>query len=224
MILGIRWAFFEPYVIPSGSMIPTLLINDHILVNKFSYGLHVPFSTKWLVRFGLPIRGDVIVFRSVDDESVFIIKRVIGLPGDEITVDPKGIVSVNGEALKQDPLSDDEMQDWFRLWPPEDVDALMESNHLRKETIGGHEHIALLARDQVHVTQGPYKVPEDSLFMMGDNRDNSSDSRVWGTLPMNHVLGRATFIWLACEATMPESGNLCDPKTLRLDRMFRGIR
>ena len=224
MILGIRWAFFEPYVIPSGSMIPTLLINDHILVNKFSYGLHLPFSTKWLVRFGLPNRGDVVVFRSVDDESVFIIKRVIGLPGDEIRVKPDGLVTVNGKPYEQTKMSDQEMLDHFKAWPPEDVDALLESNHLLKEKVGEREHITLYAKGQQHMAQGPYKVPEDSLFMMGDNRDNSSDSRVWGPLPMNRVLGRATFIWLACEGTLSEAGNLCDPKTLRADRMFRGIR
>lgn len=223
MILAIRWAFFEPYVIPSGSMIPTLLINDHILVNKLAYGVHVPFSTKWLIRFGTPKRGDVVVFRSVEDESTFLIKRVIGVEGDEIRVLQDGTLSINGEKVPHSKLSESEINERFLRWPSDVVTELTESNDLFDEKLGSAEHITLWSKTRLHAEQGPYRVPQNSLFMMGDNRDNSSDSRVWGVLPMNRVLGRASYIWLACEETLPESGQLCDPKSLRFDRMFQSI-
>ncbi|HVK62428.1 MAG TPA: signal peptidase I [Bdellovibrionales bacterium] len=154
LILTIRWALFEPYVIPSGSMLPTLQIRDHIFVNKFAYGIRLPFSSHYLIRFGEPKRGDIIVFRSVDDDDIFLVKRVVGLPG---------------------------------------------------ETLEG-------------VT-----VPPDSYFMMGDNRENSADSRVWGVLPMNRILGRASLIWLSCEETLSESNQLCDPSTIRWNRIFMRV-
>src|SRR5687768_52182 len=83
-ILAFRWLLFEPYVIPSGSMIPTLLVHDHILVNKLAYGVRVPFTSKWLIKTADPKRGDIVVFRAVDDQGYFMIKRVVGVPGDTI--------------------------------------------------------------------------------------------------------------------------------------------
>lgn len=224
MILAIRWAFFEPYVIPSGSMIPTLLINDHILVNKLAYGIHIPFSTRWLVRFADPKRGDVIVFRSVEDESIFLIKRVVGVPGDEIRLLQDGTLVINGAKVPRAKLSESEIAERFLFWPSDVTSELQESNEIYDEKLSDSEHFALWSKSHMHLDQGPYKVPPDSLFMMGDNRDNSSDSRVWGVLPINRILGRASYIWLACEETLPDSGQLCDPKTLRIDRMFSAIR
>ena len=225
MILAIRWAFFEPYVIPSGSMIPTLLINDHILVNKLAYGVRVPFRTQWLIHFANPKRGEVVVFRSVDDESIFLVKRVIGLPGDEIRLLEDGTLSINGKKVERVRLSEDVMLERFMFWPPDVSNELFQSNEIYDESldVGATPHMTLWSKDRSHLPQGPYKVPADSLFMMGDNRDNSSDSRVWGILPMNRVLGRASYIWLACEETLAESGQLCDPKTIRIDRMFQSI-
>lgn len=225
MILAIRWAFFEPYVIPSGSMIPTLLINDHILVNKLAYGVRVPFSTHWLVHFGNPKRGDVVVFRSVDDESIFLVKRVIGIAGDEIRLQEDGTLLVNGEKVLRSRLSESQLLERFAFWPPDVASELFQSNEIYDESFdaGASSHTTLWSKDRAHSPQGPYRVPAESLFMMGDNRDNSSDSRVWGVLPVNRVLGRASYIWLACEETLADSGQLCDPKTIRLDRMFHSI-
>ncbi|NJM10246.1 MAG: signal peptidase I [Bdellovibrionaceae bacterium] len=93
-ILAFRWMLFEPYVIPSGSMIPTLLIHDHILVSKFSYGVRIPFTKKWLFKSSDPKRGDIVVFRSVEDNGYFMIKRVVGLPGDKIEVDSEGYLKL----------------------------------------------------------------------------------------------------------------------------------
>lgn len=223
MILTIRWAFFEPYVIPSGSMIPTLLINDHILVNKLSYGIRVPFSTKWLVNFGAPERGDVVVFRSVDDEGVFVVKRVVGLPGDEVRILESGELVINGKKVEREPMKRADTLTHFRHWRPDDLEDLLETNEVYAETLGKNRFLSLWSSERTHAEQGPFVVPKDSVFMMGDNRDNSSDSRVWGSLPLNRILGRASYIWLSCEETLPDSGQLCDPKTIRFDRMFRGV-
>lgn len=226
IILGIRWAFFEPYVIPSGSMIPTLLIHDHILVNKFAYGVHVPFSTSWLFRFSHPRRGDVIVFRSVEDSGIFIVKRVIGLPGDEVRVGARGQLEINGQPVPRRRLSADEAGLRIAGWPEEERTDFLENYDFYDETLDGQTHLALEARDREEsprAGQGPFRVKADELFMMGDNRDNSSDSRVWGGLPVDRVLGRASAIWMSCEETLPDASQLCHPQTMRWYRMFKGI-
>jgi signal peptidase I len=224
LILGIRWALFEPYVIPSGSMIPTLLVHDHILVNKLAFGLRVPFTSKWLMRFSLPKRGDVLVFRSVGDDGTFLVKRVVGLPGDELNVAEDGQVSINGQAVLRRVLTQEEATSLVSNWPEEARTNILNMDDFIEETLDGRKHIALRERDVKGRTQDPIRVPEDSLFMMGDNRDESSDSRVWGTLPIDRVLGRASWIWLSCEETLAEMNQLCDPKTMRWDRIMKSIK
>lgn len=219
MILAIRWAFFEPYVIPSGSMIPTLLIHDHILVNKLSYGLRFPFTSAWIVRFSPPRRGDIVVFKSVDDSGIFLVKRVIGLPGDEIRVVGAGQLVINGNPVPRQKLSNVEAEARIHDWPKESRDEFLERNEFFDENLGGLHHIALRAAGSGELEQGPYKVGPSELFMMGDNRDNSSDSRVWGPLPIDRVLGRASLIWMSCEETLPDASQLCDAKTMRWYRM-----
>ena len=157
--LTVRWGVAEAYVIPSGSMEPTLEVNDHIFVNKLAYGVRVPFSKIWLTKFHEPQRGDVVVFRYPKDESTFYVKRVIGLPGDEVSYSEDGVLSVNGQAL-------DESKYETKLRPEQRPRAF-----------------------------GPLTVPAGQLFAMGDNRDNSSDSRVWGFLPVENILGKAAFKW-----------------------------
>lgn len=227
MILVIRWAFFEPYVIPSGSMIPTLLVHDHILVNKFSYGIRLPFSTSWLVRFGVPKRGDVIVFRSVEDDNVFVVKRVVGLPGDEIEVAEDGNLMLNGERVPTRRLSEEEVFQVFSTWTEEMRDDYLEHYEFFEETLDGRSHVIIHSPARSLHSRGPFKVPEGELFMMGDNRENSSDSRVWGTVSMSKVLGRASIIWLSCEETLedlPGARPICNPQSLRWKRMAKAIK
>lgn len=227
MILVIRWAFFEPYVIPSGSMIPTLLVHDHILVNKFSYGIRLPFSSSWLVRFDAPKRGDVIVFRSVEDDNIFVVKRVVGLPGDEIQIADDGKLIINGEPVPTRRLSEEETFQVVNTWTDEMREEYLDRYEFYEETLDGRSHIVLHVPDSSLLSHGPFKVPDGELFMMGDNRENSSDSRVWGTVSMSRVLGRASAIWLSCEDTLenlPETRPICDPQSLRWKRMAKAIK
>ena len=188
--LLLRAFVIEAFQIPSGSMIPTLEIGDHIFVSKFSYGLGIPFTLKKILQFGSPKRGDVIVFRYPLDVEIDYIKRVVGLPGERIEV-RKNEVFVDG-----------------RLMPREHVDGpctiedgpptRRESNCDRwLENLDGKEHSVihnpspLPAPDWV----APAVVPPGHVFVMGDNRDNSNDSRVWGTVPQEYIKGRALIVW-----------------------------
>ena len=201
VVFALRSFLVEPFKIPSGSMIPTLLIGDFILVNKFTYGIRLPVVNKKIIDLGIPERGDVMVFRYPDDPSLDYIKRVMALPGDRIEYKNKR-VSVNGELLpvKQldDYLSRERMQFSRRF----------------VETAGKHEHEILLEDDApsfapqggrpfphsgncTYNTSGlSCTVPPGHYFVMGDNRDNSSDSRVWGFVPDENIVGKAFFIWL----------------------------
>lgn len=235
--LTIRWALLEAYVIPSGSMLPSLLINDHIFVNKLAYGLRVPFSEKWLVKFQDPKKGDVIVFKYPRDMSTFFIKRVVGEPGDVIRVE-NGTLYVNEIPMQKKVVASPNDFDWLR-----DEDFQRDGNTFDRkenyvhfiETLPGNvEHNVLLRRGEALMdTFGPVTVKEDSLFVMGDNRNNSMDSRVWGFVPKENILGRAGFVWLSCEETfmpsnvVPALGFLdkmiCNPMTIRWGRFFHSV-
>jgi signal peptidase I len=223
VILTIRWAFFEPFVIPSGSMIPTLLIHDHILVNKFAYGLRVPFTNHWLFHTSDPARGDIVVFKSLTTDGIFLVKRVIGLPGDEILYNEKSELVINGKVIPTHELSDAERDLIIRNWPQADQENYKADFRFLTEEIPNHQHVALRRMEQVPHSDGPYRVPPGYLFMMGDNRDNSTDSRVWGALPLDHVLGQALWIWLSCEDTLPAAGQMCDPQSIRWPRIFQKL-
>lgn len=190
--IAVAIAFFlrgfvvEAFQIPSGSMIPTLEIGDHIFVSKFSYGIHLPFSDGMLVSFGMPRRGDVIVFKYPRDPSMDYIKRVVGLPGDEILVVDNQLF-VNGEPVPREHVdascSYAERAGGYRQACDEWIEHLDAGPHRSIFTAPGP------------TSAGPYKIPEGSVFVMGDNRDNSADSRVWGTVPLELIKGRALIVW-----------------------------
>jgi signal peptidase I len=224
--LFIRWAFFEAYVIPTGSMLPSLLIRDHIFVNKFVYGIRVPFSEKWLIKFREPKRGEIIVFKYPRDKSTFFIKRVVGIPGDKIFYED-GTLYINDEP--QEKIVPPDVSDfrWLR-----DID-FQRDGHFRDskenythflEVIDGRPHNVLLSKDQRYDTAGPIIVPEGALFVMGDNRDRSSDSRSWGVVPMENILGRASIVWLSCNETLPVLTMLCNPLEIRWGRFFHQVK
>lgn len=183
LVLLLRSFLFEPFRIPSASMMPTLLEGDFIFVNKYAYGLRLPVLNSKIVEIGEPERGDVVVFRLPSDPSTNYIKRVVGLPGDVVEYDQRQRqITVNGEKMEIAPVG--EYPDEFGMI-------------LAEEVLGDKEHEVLWSE----LGRGPggrYQVPEGFYFMMGDNRDNSQDSRfsIVGFVPEDHLVGRAVRIWL----------------------------
>lgn len=195
IVLILRSSVIEPYKIPSGSMIPTLFIGDHIFVNKLAYGLKIPFSDYiadkpiYVTSQQIPARGDVVVFKYPKDESVNYIKRVVGLPGETIAIRNK-VLFINEERVGEVPLENPTM---FEGVEPMDRGSLS----LFNSDLLGKQHPVLHDPNSFHGSDyGPLRVPNDSLFVMGDNRDRSSDSRAWGFVPLENVKGKAMFIWL----------------------------
>jgi len=186
IVLVLRSFLAEPFRIPSGSMMPTLLVGDFILVNKFTYGIRLPVINKKVLALNEPKRGDIVVFRYPKDPSVDYIKRVIGLPGDKIVYDNKKLY-VNDKPVEQVSLGRYEGFGQGR--------DMTGAEHLL-ENLTGVEH-SILVRNDALSAEGVYVVPEGNYFVMGDNRDNSNDSRYWGTVPEENLVGKAFFIWMS---------------------------
>jgi len=184
LVLVIRSFLFEPFRIPSGSMLPTLLIGDFIFVNKFTYGLRLPVVHTRIVEIGEPQRGDVVVFRLPADPSVTYIKRLVGLPGDEVVYRDYRL-TINGEPM---PLERPQRAQRRPLGAPEPA----------IEKLGSVEHTVLL-QPRRPGREGRFVVPQGHYFMMGDNRDNSQDSRysAVGFVPQRNIVGKAVRIWLS---------------------------
>lgn len=200
IVFVLRSFLFEPFKIPSGSMIPTLLVGDFILVNKFAYGIRLPVINTKVIEVGNPQRGDVMVFRYPEDPSLDYIKRVVGLPGDTVSYQNKHL-TINGQAIPEEKVAD-------YLHP----ERLYYSEQY-VEKLGNVEHKLLNDSDAPafipDASRFPYRenctynasgvvctVPQGHYFMMGDNRDNSRDSRAWGFVPEQNIVGKAFFIWL----------------------------
>lgn len=189
--LLIRHFIFEPFRIPSESMVPTLQVGDHIFVNKFTYGVTVPFTRLRFLQYHTPQRGDVIVFINDKDKGKDYIKRVIGLPGDKIEMRGETVL-INGQPL---PLQAQGEYEYVS------TDGISRTQAHYREMIPQREHAVLYkyepGRDLQRFSYLPAHVPEDHYFVMGDNRDNSSDSRYWGFVPMANIKGRAIVIWFS---------------------------
>jgi len=186
--LFIRQFIVEAFKIPSGSMIPTLTIGDHLLVNKFIYGPRVPFTDTRIFVWKEPKRGDVIVFKYPDDEKKDFIKRVVGLPGDKLEI-KKGKLLINDQLV---PVVEtgEYVDKEHRFGKGYDIKA-----KLLEEQLGNVTHKIQYLRDQSDYDFHAVLVPKDSVFVMGDNRDNSQDSRFWGFVKYNKILGRALIIY-----------------------------
>ncbi|HEY4730899.1 MAG TPA: signal peptidase I, partial [Myxococcales bacterium] len=193
--LLLRAFFFEPFHIPSGSMIPTLLVGDFIFVNKMSYGLRIPFTDPGRVhKLGErpPKRGDVVVFINPQHPDIDYVKRVVGLPGDRIEI-RDNVLYVNGVEQKRVEVGDYTYKD-HNEYTETDIDVV---SRMYTEDLDGHRHPILVRKDPVFQRSGSFVVEEGRVFMMGDNRDNSADSRVpvreggVGLLPMDNLVGRA---------------------------------
>ena len=200
IVFLLRSFLFEPFKIPSGSMIPTLLVGDLILVNKFDYGIRLPVINHKIIANKDPARGDVVVFRYPPDPRLDYIKRVVGLPGDEVAYLNK-VLTVNGQRIDTAPLPDFYDEDSRRY------------AQQFSEKLAGVEHRILIDKDRPAFIPGVQnfpngdacrysgegvtcKVPAGHYFMMGDNRDNSVDSRYWGFVPDRNLVGRAFFVWM----------------------------
>ncbi|WP_321912527.1 MULTISPECIES: signal peptidase I [unclassified Paraburkholderia] len=201
IVFLVRSFVVEPFKIPSGSMVPTLLVGDFILVNKFDYGIRLPI-TNTKVTQGRPLeRGDVVVFRYPKDESVDYIKRVIGLPGDVVSYQDKQL-TINGKPVPEVPQGDffDEERIGYAKQFTEDLGNGRKNNILNNPAVPpfivGAEDYPYRDNCQYNARGVICKVPAGNYFMMGDNRDNSADSRYWGFVPDANIVGRAFFIWM----------------------------
>jgi len=179
-VLIIRSFIFEPFRIPSGSMMPTLLQGDYIFVKKYVYGLRLPVIEKKVIETGEPQRGDVVVFRLPSDPNINYIKRVVGLPGDRIEYREHKL-TINGETVGLNRDADSPNHDGV----PQFV-----------ENLDGRQHAILIARPGNTMRDNVYIVPQGSYFMMGDNRDNSRDSRFIGVIAEKFLVGEAVRIWM----------------------------
>jgi signal peptidase I len=219
--LAVRTFAFEPFSIPSGSMIPTLLVGDYLFVSKFSYGY-----SRYSLPLGLPLipgrifasepeRGDVAVFKLPSDNKTDYIKRIIGLPGDRIQV-VGGILHINDKPVER------ERDGYFTVSDP--YENARRFNRYIETLPGGRRHDIIEFSDNSYADNTPvYIVPEGSYFAMGDNRDSSKDSRFpsVGFVPFENLVGRAEFIFFSIDGSPWKFWEW--PRTLRVDRIFQGI-
>ncbi len=231
IVLIVRSFIYEPFQIPSGSMMPTLLVGDFMLVEKFAYGLKDPVTQTTLIKTGQPKRGDIAVFKYPVEPTVDFVKRVIGLPGDKLVYNPttkeltiypncpnnectdkldvvygplepsEWVMSFNVESIVESQKGN------FQIPVSEPVPSYALRQYGRSEKLGDVSHQILVIKEamtqarfkQPNMPQNEWIVPPKHYFMMGDNRDNSSDSRMWGFVPEENLVGRAVFIWLSLD-------------------------
>jgi signal peptidase I len=187
VVLILRSFIIEPFRIPSGSMYPTLEIGDFIVVNKFAYGVRLPVLQTKILPIGEPERGDVVVFRYPPEPHVDYIKRIVGLPGDEISYIDKQLF-INGELVEQSAIG---------RYVGVESGSVMNGARLLKEYLpGGKVHEILIDDDRLGQAVLSIRVPQGHYFVVGDNRDHSADSRSWGFVPEQNLKGKAFAIWM----------------------------
>ena len=191
IVFLIRSFIFEPYIVPSGSMLPTIQLGDFILVNKIAYGVHLPFSGATLIHTGEPHTGDVVVFKSPVNPQTDFIKTVIGVPGDTISYINKQLF-INGKAVSMN----------FVEATAEPANINLGSIIVQEYTsdLGGHVHHIYTTPSIPAVDFKDLVVPKGEYFCMGDNRDNSDDGRFWGFVSQNQLIGKATYIFLSYDS------------------------
>ncbi len=220
VILSFRWIAFDHYVIPSGSMVPNLLVFDHIVVKKYPYGFRIPGSKSWLWKNRNPKRGEIVIFRSVEGKY-FMVKRVIGIPGDRIVI--KGhTITINGKELKKKPLHDGDIEGYYPI-TSFDLGDDVNNYNFYLENLDDRQYRVLWSKEDNWNQVYNISVPEGQFFVLGDNRSNSKDSRYWGFLPFENLMGEGYKIWLSCEKTFFNLPILCHPNRLRISRMLSNI-
>lgn len=225
VILVFRSSFFEPFKIPSGSMIPTLLVGDFILVNKFSYGLKVPFSDWftdpiYITKPSKPKRGDIIVFKYPLNTDLNYIKRVVAIPGDRVQISNKQVY-LNGILIEQNEIQADDL---MKNLSDQNADLIPFGLKMYQTKDGEitHKTQMIAAPTELSNTE-EFVVPEDHYFVMGDNRDNSQDSRKWGFVPFSHIKGKAFLVWFNMNIPWPKDERLNYPFMMHLDRIGKMV-
>ena len=201
LVFVLRSFLYEPFKIPSSSMVPTLVIGDLILVNKFTYGVRLPILNKKIIDVSDPQRGDVMVFKYPKDMTQDYIKRVIGVPGDKITYENKRL-TVNDKPVQytamDDYLEDEGLEYYQQLTEnlPNTSHRILNNKNKRTIDLGAVDNFPNREACVYSYEKFTCVVPEGNYFMMGDNRDNSADSRYWGFVPNKNIVGKAFFVWM----------------------------
>lgn len=190
IVLIIRSFLFQPYLIPTGSLEPTIMPGDLILVNQYDYGLCIPLWNKKIVDISKPKRGQIALFRWPVNPKVTFVKRVVGLPGDHISYKNK-VFYINGKEMSQKFIKDTlEIRDDGKTWKAKEYE----------EVLDDMKHLIILRPDRQSQDFKCFIVPKGQYLMIGDNRDDSDDSRSWGTVPLQNFIGRATLIWMSWDS------------------------
>ena len=224
IVLSVRWLVFEVFVIPSGSMYPKLYVNDYLIVSKFDFGLRIPFTKVWALGPYPSKRNSIVVFLS-RDESKYYIKRLVGLPGDELIIAGDFIIEVNGEKVEHEIFSNDEKRTLSKKmgFPMETFEAFKEKGKDFERVIlvdAGEKAPSEWNKEKLELMSESFSPPPGYILFMGDNRHQSHDGRMFGYMEQEKLIGLSRFIGLSCESKVLGAG--CDPTDLRTERILMG--